>query len=139
MFQDVPRHRSAMSRDITTAPPVGFEPTHPAPEAGALSPELRGRTTDGRPGLASPLMDGVHDLGGRDGMGPVVVEHDEPVYHEAWERRVFGLAGAALGAAGAGTPVFRHGIERMRPAHFFAASYYERWLTSLATVLVERG
>ena len=84
-------------------------------------------------------MDGVHDLGGRDGMGPVVVEEDEPVFHEPWERRVFGLAGAALGAAGAGTPVFRHGIERMLPAHFFAASYYERWLTSLATVLVERG
>ena len=24
-------------------PPAGFEPAHPAPEAGALSPELRGR------------------------------------------------------------------------------------------------
>lgn len=23
-------------------PPAGFEPAHPAPEAGALSPELRG-------------------------------------------------------------------------------------------------
>jgi hypothetical protein len=27
-------------------PPVGFEPTHPAPEAGALSPELRGLKGD---------------------------------------------------------------------------------------------
>ena len=26
-----------------SAPPAGFEPAHPAPEAGALSPELRGR------------------------------------------------------------------------------------------------
>ena len=84
-------------------------------------------------------MDGVQDLGGRDGMGPVVVERDEPVYHEAWEGRTQGLAFAALGATGAGTPVFRHGIERMHPAHFFAASYYERWLTSAATILVERG
>jgi nitrile hydratase len=84
-------------------------------------------------------MDGVHDLGGRDGMGPVVMEQDEPTFHEPWERRVFGLAGAVLGAAGAGTPVFRHGIERMQPAHFFAAPYYERWLTSFATLLVERG
>jgi len=72
-------------------------------------------------------------------MGPVVVEQDEPTYHEAWERRVPGLAFAALGAAGAGTPVFRHAIERMHPEHFFAATYYERWLTSAATVLVERG
>ncbi len=28
---------------VEMVPPVGFEPTHPAPEAGALSPELRGR------------------------------------------------------------------------------------------------
>lgn len=27
---------------VRVVPPVGFEPTHPAPEAGALSPELRG-------------------------------------------------------------------------------------------------
>jgi hypothetical protein len=26
-------------------PPTGFEPAHPAPEAGALSPELRGRAS----------------------------------------------------------------------------------------------
>jgi nitrile hydratase len=84
-------------------------------------------------------MDGVQDLGGRDGMGPVVVEENEPVYHEPWEGRVQGLVFAAMGAAGVGTPMFRHGIERMDPAHFFAASYYERWLTSAATLLVEYG
>jgi hypothetical protein len=35
------------------APPAGFEPAHPAPEAGALSPELRGRRVQlyPRPGL----------------------------------------------------------------------------------------
>jgi nitrile hydratase beta subunit len=84
-------------------------------------------------------MDGVHDLGGRDGMGPVVVEQDEPVYHEAWEGRAQGLTFAAMAAAGTGTPPFRHAIERMHPEHFFAASYYERWLTAAATLLVERG
>ena len=26
-----------------TVPPTGFEPVHPPPEGGALSPELRGR------------------------------------------------------------------------------------------------
>ena len=29
-----------MSKDV---PPAGFEPAHPPPEGGALSPELRGR------------------------------------------------------------------------------------------------
>ena len=31
-----------MSEVITTVPPAGFEPAHPPPEGGALSPELRG-------------------------------------------------------------------------------------------------
>src|SRR5262249_17999249 len=43
----VSTHRSSMSRDITVVPPAGFEPAHPAPEAGALSPELRGLAPQG--------------------------------------------------------------------------------------------
>ena len=34
---------------------------------------------------------------------------------------------------------FRHGIERMDPAHYLGSSYYERWLDGLARVLVEKG
>jgi nitrile hydratase len=34
---------------------------------------------------------------------------------------------------------YRHAIERMDPRHYMAASYYERTLTSLATLLVEKG
>ena len=37
-------------------------------------------------------MDGIHDLGGLDGFGPVEVEPDEPVFHEDWERRMFRLS-----------------------------------------------
>jgi nitrile hydratase beta subunit len=33
----------------------------------------------------------------------------------------------------------RHAIERMEPAHYLASSYYEHWLTGLATLLVEKG
>ncbi len=84
-------------------------------------------------------MDGIHDLGGMDGFGPVDVERDEPVFHAAWERTVFGLViGRAVAGLG-GTDEFRHAIERMDPAHYLASSYYEHWLTGLATLLVERG
>jgi len=34
---------------------------------------------------------------------------------------------------------YRHAIERMEPRHYLTASYYERSLTSLATLLVEKG
>ena len=36
-------------------------------------------------------MNGIHDLGGMHGLGPVVAEQNEPVFHEAWEGRAFGL------------------------------------------------
>jgi nitrile hydratase len=34
---------------------------------------------------------------------------------------------------------FRHAIERMAPAEYLTASYYEHWLHSLETLLVEKG
>ena len=36
-------------------------------------------------------MNGVHDLGGTDGLGPVLVEEDEPVWHAEWEKAAFGM------------------------------------------------
>jgi nitrile hydratase len=84
-------------------------------------------------------VNGIHDLGGMDGFGPVVVERDEPVFHAAWERTVFGLAAARLLARLGNTHEFRHAIERMDPGHYLDSPYYEHWLTALATLLVERG
>ena len=52
---------------------------------------------------------------------------------------MFALTGAALGAGGFNTPTFRHAIERMDPGHYLTSSYYEHWLTAVATLLVEDG
>ena len=82
-------------------------------------------------------MDGVHDLGGMQGFGPVEVEPDEPTFHGEWEARTFAVAGGALGAGGFNTPMFRHAIERMDPGHYLTSSYFEHWLTAVATLLVE--
>jgi len=85
-------------------------------------------------------MNGLHDMGGMDGFGPVQVEPGEPVFHHPWERRVFGLVAASAARRLAGsTDAFRFAIERMPPAHYLQAPYYERWLTALATLLVEKG
>jgi nitrile hydratase beta subunit len=84
-------------------------------------------------------MDGVHDLGGMIGFGPVEREVDEPVFHEPWEGRVFAMASAALMASLMNTPELRHAIERMDPVHYLGSGYYEHWLTAVMTLLVERG
>ncbi|HYV58629.1 MAG TPA: nitrile hydratase subunit beta [Acidimicrobiia bacterium] len=84
-------------------------------------------------------MDGVHDLGGMEGFGAVDVESAEPVFRHAWEARTFAVSAGALGAGGFSTPMFRHAIERMEPGHYLTSSYYEHWLTAVATLLVEAG
>jgi len=84
-------------------------------------------------------VNGVHDMGGMDGFGAVVAGAAEPVFHADWERRVFGLT-LATSAGGLGSvDAFRFAIERIPPECYLAATYYERWLTALATRLVERG
>jgi len=84
-------------------------------------------------------VNGVHDMGGMHGFGPVEPESAEPVFHHPWEGRVFAmrLASSMLGAWN--IDIGRHSIERMDPAAYLASSYFERWLASLEMLLVEKG
>jgi nitrile hydratase subunit beta len=83
-------------------------------------------------------VDGIHDLGGMHGFGPIEPEPDEPVFHEPWEARVLGLSLVA-GAVGLTRGSGRPRIEAMPPVEYLAASYYERWAHSLEAGLVEGG
>ncbi|MEO9652105.1 MAG: hypothetical protein ABJ360_18510 [Roseobacter sp.] len=84
-------------------------------------------------------MNGIHDLGGMDGLGPINPEKDEPSFHNEWERRMFGMFVSCFGGGHYNVDEFRHAIERMSPAHYLDTSYYEHWLSSLETLLTEKG
>jgi len=84
-------------------------------------------------------MDGIHDLGGRQGFGPIRYSAGAPAFHEDWEKRVNALYGMAVGRGIFNMDEYRHAIERMPPRHYLSASYYERSLTSLLTLCVEKG
>lgn len=85
-------------------------------------------------------MDGIHDLGGMSGFGRVELERDEPVFHEPWEAVAFALNALGIAALRAyNADEYRHAVERMEPAHYLSATYYERVLTGVATLLVEKG
>jgi nitrile hydratase beta subunit len=84
-------------------------------------------------------VDGVHDMGGMHGFGPAVWPGSEKPYQEDWERRVFGLH-LVIGEQGLGAgPNGRATREEMEPAHYLAASYYERWLWSAERRLLRKG
>ena len=82
-------------------------------------------------------MNGVHDMGGMDGFGPVIREQNEPVFHADWERRAYAVVSLVLRAAQTNVDEFRHAIERIPPARYLASSYYERWIAAAETILVE--
>lgn len=84
-------------------------------------------------------MDGIHDLGGKQGFGRVRHSADAAVFHEDWEKRINALYGLAVRLGIFNMDEYRHAIERMEPRHYMAAGYYERTLTSLATLCVEKG
>jgi nitrile hydratase len=84
-------------------------------------------------------MNGVHDMGGLQGFGPVVPEVDEPWFHTPWERRVFALT-LAMGATGAwNLDQSRAARESLPPAQYLASSYYRIWLDGLCKLLLARG
>ncbi len=82
-------------------------------------------------------MNGIHDMGGMHGMGPVEPETNEPTFHEPWEGRVFSLLGG-LGRWGRGRNwgSFRFELESIPAADYLRMSYYERWFTVLVDRLV---
>jgi len=69
-------------------------------------------------------MNGVHDLGGTDGLGPVSVEDNEPVWHSEWEKVAFGMFPFPFAAGFFGVDQFRYAIEQMHPAEYLASRYY---------------
>lgn len=84
-------------------------------------------------------MNGPHDVGGDQGFGPVAPERDEPLFHAPWEKRAMAVT-VACGTLGAWTAdEGRHARENLRPADYYASSYYEIWIKALENRLRHHG
>jgi nitrile hydratase beta subunit len=83
-------------------------------------------------------MNGVHDMGGMQDMGKVPYEKSEPVFHEAWEGRIYALNRAAAAGGKWNIDASRYEIELIPPADYLRMSYYERWHAKLVELLLKR-
>jgi nitrile hydratase subunit beta len=84
-------------------------------------------------------MNGVHDMGGMQNMGPVQAEKDEPVFHAPWEGRVLAMWLAML-PWGKWTAGFNRYQRELVPAdQYLQMSYYEKWLFGLVEGLLKTG
>jgi nitrile hydratase beta subunit len=77
-------------------------------------------------------LNGIHDMGGMHGFGPIQVEKDEPVFHHEWEGRVYAIRGSLVGSV-------RATIERMPPSMYLTTTYYEKWLWAKTQNLLANG
>ncbi|WP_028221990.1 nitrile hydratase subunit beta [Paraburkholderia oxyphila] len=84
-------------------------------------------------------MDGFHDMGGRQGFGPVVMNDKREPFHDEWEVRAAAISARLIGQHVYNMDEFRHAIERMAPRHYVCASYFERTFTAAATLCFEKG
>ncbi len=79
-------------------------------------------------------------MGGQTGFGPVPVADDgAPQFAADWEARVYALATVLRRRGLFNGDELRDAIERLPPAQYLAASYYERWLGAIETLATEKG
>lgn len=71
-------------------------------------------------------------MGGMHGFGPVVTPVSDQATHAPWELRAQVLALVSGSAT-------RARIEALDPATYLGSDYYERWLLTAETAVVERG
>lgn len=84
-------------------------------------------------------MNGIHDLGGMHGMGPIQPEKNEPVFHARWEARVFAMVRAMGAWRKWNIDASRHQRELIPAVESLRMSYYEKWLTGLIEIMIAKG
>lgn len=84
-------------------------------------------------------MNGIHDMGGMHGMGPIEREKNEPVFHARWEGRIFALRRAMRPWPKFNGKSNRYHRELIPPEEQFRLSYHAKHLVSFSELLVESG
>ncbi len=84
-------------------------------------------------------MDGIHDLGGKEGFGPIPIDPDDNPFHHDWQERMW----AIVRSGGRGKDItidwWRHVIECMVPSDYLAFNYFQKWCTSFFVTLIDSG
>lgn len=76
-------------------------------------------------------MNGMNDLGGMDGFGPLNIEKNEPVFHHRWEAKSFALGSALGGWHKWNLDQIRYFGENMNPREYLNHTYFDRGIIGL--------
>ena len=84
-------------------------------------------------------MNGLHDMGGMDGFGPVRPDGATTPFEYRWEAQAFShlLACGALGKWN--NDAVRSRFENFSPTEYLTMRYFERWNIGLIRLLIDAG
>ncbi|SLN28563.1 Low-molecular weight cobalt-containing nitrile hydratase subunit beta [Roseovarius albus] len=83
-------------------------------------------------------MDSLHDLGGKEGFGPIPIKSGDAGFSHEWERRMWALNLNLRGNTGS-IDWFRHGLELMVPKDYITYAYFHKWCANILMLLIDAG
>lgn len=83
-------------------------------------------------------MDGIHDLGGKQGYGPIEVDDEDGPFHADWEGREWGIAQCAR-LPGISIDWWRHCRELIMPVDYLSRPYFDSWAQTDFSTYIEAG
>ncbi len=83
-------------------------------------------------------MDAVHDLGGKQGFGPVDVDEPDEPFHADWEGRMWAISRLAR-APDWTLDWWRHVRENQQPEEYLTRPYFDSWAMTFLVALVDSG
>lgn len=83
-------------------------------------------------------MDGIHDLGGRQGFGPVDIDEPEEPFHHPWEGRAWAIVRSCRPAEWT-IDWWRHVRELIDPIDYLSRPYFDSWAQTHTAALIDSG
>lgn len=83
-------------------------------------------------------MDGIHDLGGRQGFGPVAVDEPEEPFHHPWEARCWAIVRIYRRPEWT-IDWWRHVRELVDPLDYLSRPYFDSWAQTHTAALIDAG
>lgn len=84
-------------------------------------------------------MDGIHDLGGRQGFGPVDRSHEDEPYHGDDDARAYGVSMSLRATRPFSIDWFRHVRELIDPVDYLTRPYFDSWLQTALALSIDAG
>ncbi|USG60995.1 nitrile hydratase subunit beta [Sneathiella marina] len=84
-------------------------------------------------------MDGIHDLGGMHGFGPVPIKEEDVAFKWHCQRRAFALVQALAGPTPYVADMHRQKIEQLPAVDYLRWDYFDKWLYATEELMKDAG